>query len=261
MAYRGAIDASPESAFLHRDLATMERKAGRADVALAEARAAIALDADDAKAHVLVGDVLAERLDTDGAIAAYRRAAALDPSPAIEAAIARVRDRAREAALPAQYRGIGERPQATRAEVAALLGVHLGPLLSGAPQRQVVVTDVRGHWADSWIQTVTRAGAMEVFPNYTFQPSALLRRGDLADAVSRVLGIIAPAAAATRWDSAVVNVTDVPQGHLAYAAVRRAVAAGMMPLHDGAFQLLGAVSGAEAIDVVTRLSALAGGRR
>ena len=261
VAYRGAIDASPESAFLHRDLATMERKAGRADVALAEARAAIALDADDAKAHVLVGDVLAERLDTDGAIAAYRRAAALDPSPAIEAAIARVRDRAREAALPAQYRGIGERPQATRAEVAALLGVHLGPLLSGAPQRQVVVTDVRGHWADSWIQTVTRAGAMEVFPNYTFQPSALLRRGDLADAVSRVLGIIAPAAAATRWDSAVVNVTDVPQGHLAYAAVRRAVAAGMMPLHDGAFQLLGAVSGAEAIDVVTRLSALAGGRR
>ncbi|HUU33084.1 MAG TPA: hypothetical protein VMW48_03415, partial [Vicinamibacterales bacterium] len=39
VAYRTAIDASPESAFLHRDLAFMERKAGREDEALVEARA------------------------------------------------------------------------------------------------------------------------------------------------------------------------------------------------------------------------------
>ena len=261
-AYRVAIQASPESAFLHRDLARMEHAAGRADVALAEARAAIALDPDDAAAHVLVGDVLAERQDAEGAVAAYRRAAALDPSPAIEAAITRVRDGAREAALPAQYRDIAERPQAARADIAALLGVRLGPVLTRAPQRQMVVTDVRGHWADPWIQTVTRAGAMEVFPNYTFEPSAPIRRGDLADAVSRVLALIAPAgsATATPWERAPVTVSDVPPGHLAYPAVRRAVAAGVMPLRDGAFQPLAPVSGAEAVEVVTRLAALTGGR-
>ena len=263
VAYHAAIQASPESAFLHRDLARMEHTAGRPDVALAEAQAAIALDGDDAAAHVIVGDVLAERQDADGAVAAYRRAAAVDPSPAIEAAITRVRERARDAALPAQYRAIAERPQAARADIAALLGVRLAPVLTRAPQRQMVVTDVRGHWADPWIQTVTRAGAMAVFPNYTFEPSAPIRRGDLADAVSRVLALMAPAgsALATRWETGPVTVSDVPPGHLAYPAVRRAVAAGVMPLREGAFELLAPVSGAEAVEVVTRLAALFTGGR
>ncbi|MEP7116577.1 MAG: S-layer homology domain-containing protein [Acidobacteriota bacterium] len=259
-AYRAAITASPESAFLHRDLALMERKAGRADEAVAEARAALALDGDDARAHVIIGDVLAERSDFEGALAAYRSAAAVEPSAAIDAAMARVRDRARDEALPPEYRGIGAQPSATRGDVAALMGVRLGAMLSRAPQRPVVVTDVRGHWARPWIQTVTRAGAMEVFSNYTFQPAAPLRRGDLADAVSRVLGLIAASSpgGVARWDSAAVTVSDVPPGHLAYPAVRRAVAAGVMPLHDGAFQLLAPVSGAEAIDVMTQLTTLAG---
>ncbi len=261
-AYRAAIQASPDSAFLHRDLARMEQAAGRTDVALVEARAALALDADDAATHVILGDLLAERQDSDGAVAAYRRAAALDPSPAIEAAIIRVRERARDAALPAQYRDIADRPQAARADIAALLGVRLATVLTRAPQRQVVVTDVRGHWADPWIQTVTRAGAMEVFSNYTFAPSAAIRRGDLADAVNRVLTLIAPAGSPTaaRWETGAIAVADVPAGHLAYPAVRRAVAAGVMPLRDGAFQLLAPVTGAEAVEVVARLAALTGGR-
>jgi hypothetical protein len=261
-AYRTAIDNWPDAAFLHRDLALMERGAGRAAEALAAAGAAIALDPDDARVHVLVAELLADQNDLDGALAAYGRAAALEPSPGIEAALTRLRERARDAALPPQYQGIGERPQVTRADIAALLGVRLGPVLADAPQRPVVLTDVRDHWADPWIQAVTRAGAMEVFPNYTFLASAPLRRGDLADAASRVLGLLTAAnpGAATDWERAPVAVSDVTPEHLAYPAVRRVVAAGVMPLHDGAFELLAPVSGAEAIEVVTRLEALAGGR-
>lgn len=261
-AYRAAIAASPDSAFLHRDLAFMERAAGRPEQAFVAASAALALDAEDAGTHALVGDILAQRGDAAGAIAAYRRAAALDPSPAIEAAITRVRDGARDAALPPQYREIGGRPQATRADVAALLGVRLATTLARAPQRQVVVTDVRGHWADPWIQAVTRAGAMEVFPNYTFQPTAPLRRGDLADAVSRVLGLIGQgnSGGAARWEGEPVAVSDVAPAHLAYPAVRRAVAAGVLPLEGGVFRLLAPVGGAEVIDAVARLAVLAGER-
>ena len=51
------------------------------------------------------------------------------------------------------------------------------------------MTDVRGHWAERWIQTVARSGAMEVYPNYTFQPDAPIRRLGLADAVSRALAV------------------------------------------------------------------------
>lgn len=260
-AYRAAIEGSPDAAFLYRDLALVERRAGRPETALELARAALVHDADDAKAHTLIGDVLAERDEFDEALAAYRRAAAIDPSPAIEQRMARLRDRARDAALPVQYRTIGERPQATRADLAALLGVRLAAALARAPQRQVVVTDLRRHWAQTWMQAVTRAGAMEVYPNYTFQPDAAVRRADLADMVSRTLALVAPPASLAKWDAAAVTATDVPTAHLAYPAVRRAVASGLLPLEGGAFQLLRPVSGAEAAQVVDRLAALAGGRR
>lgn len=259
-AYRAAIEASPDAAFLYRDLAAVERRAGRPETALELARAALVYDADDARAHLIIGDVLAERREFDEALAAYRKAAALEPSPAIDATIARVRERAREAALPSQYRAIPERPQATRGDLAALLGVRL-TALSRAPQRQVVVTDVRGHWAESWIQTVARSGAMEVYPNYTFQPDAPLRRLGLADTVSRALAVLRPAATVAGWDATAVTVTDVPAEHLAYPAVRRAVASGVLRLEGGAFNLLRPVTGAEVVDVVGRLSAMAGARR
>lgn len=259
-AYRAAIEASPDAAFLYRDLATVERRAGREETALELARAALVYDADDARAHMIIGDVLAERREFDEALAAYRKAAAIEPSPALEATIARVRERAREAALPSQYRAIPDRPQATRGDLAALLGVRLGAL-ARAPQRQVVVTDVRGHWAESWIQTVARSGAMEVYPNYTFQPNAPLQRLGLADAVSRALAVLRPAATVAGWDATAVAVTDVPAEHLAYPAVRRAVASGVLRLENGAFNLLRPVTGAEVVDVVGRLSAMAGGRR
>lgn len=259
-AYRAAIEASPDAAFLYRDLATVERRAGREETALELARAALVYDADDARAHMIIGDVLAERREFDEALAAYRKAAAIEPSPALEATIARVRERAREAALPSQYRAIPDRPQATRGDLAALLGVRLGAL-ARAPQRQVVVTDVRGHWAESWIQTVARSGAMEVYPNYTFQPNAPLQRLGLADAVSRALAVLRPAATVAGWDATAIAVTDVPAEHLAYPAVRRAVASGVLRLENGAFNLLRPVTGAEVVDVVGRLSAMAGGRR
>jgi tetratricopeptide (TPR) repeat protein len=259
-AYRAAIEASPDAAFLYRDLAGVERQAGRPETALELARAALIYDADDVKAHMLIGDVHAERQEFEPALAAYGRAAAVDPSPAIAAAIAGVRDRAREAALPAEYRAIGQRPQATRGDLAALMGVRLAPLAS-APQRQLVVTDVRGHWAERWIQTVARSGAMEVYPNYTFQPDAPIRRLGLADAISRTLAVLGPAASVAAWDATAVTISDVPPDHLAFPAVRRAVASGVLRLDGGAFNLLGPVTGADLVAAVTRLSALAGGQR
>ena len=38
---------------------------------------------------------------------------------------------------------------------------------------------------------MARAGLMEVYPNHTFQPNAVVRRGDLAQAASKALSLIA----------------------------------------------------------------------
>ncbi|MGE0812144.1 MAG: S-layer homology domain-containing protein [Vicinamibacterales bacterium] len=259
-AYRAAIAASPETAFLYRDLALVERRAGRPETALELANAALFHDSGDVQAHLLIAEIQAERNEYDAALDAYAKAAAIEPSAAIDAAMARLRERRRDAALPEEFRAIPDRPQASRADVAALLGVQLSARLSAAPQRPVVVTDVRGHWAEDWILAVARAGAMEVYPNYTFQPAAPLRRADLADAISRALGVVASPAAVAAWDAADVSAEDVPTTHLAYPAVRRAVAAGVLRLDGDEFGLLRPVTGEEARDAVARLSALGASR-
>jgi hypothetical protein len=100
---------------------------------------------------------------------------------------------------------------------------------------------------------------MDTQPNYTCQPAGRVRRGDLAQTVARALGLIAARspARARAWQGTTPKIADVGPGHLSYAAVSQAVASGVMPLENGAFQLLRPVTGAEAADVIGRLEALA----
>ncbi len=259
LAYQQASAASPDSPFLYRDLAAMELKAGRPDLAAEQARRAIELDPTDGRAHAVLGQVLEQGGDAAGALAAYEKARSLDPSSVPEATLAAARERAAVLKLPAEYRAIPGNPQVTRADVAALIGVRLAPLVAQARPRQVVITDVRGHWAQPWIQSVVQAGIMDTQANYAFDPSGVVRRGDMARTVSRVLSLIAALhpERAGRWQSARVEVADVAPTHLSYPAVSMAAASGVMPLENATFGLLRPVSGAEAAEIVERLEALA----
>jgi tetratricopeptide (TPR) repeat protein len=259
-AFAKAIAASPESSFLYRELGGIERQAGRPDEALAQFRKAVELDPRDALAYAAVGAILQERGDAAGALAAYEAAAAIDPATVPEATLARAREAATLAKLPEQYRAISAMEAVTRGDLAALVGVRLEPLVASVQPRQVVITDVKGHWAQPWITAVVRAGVMETQPNYTFQPGAQVRRGDVALTVNRALALIARQhpQLAGKWQNARLQISDLPPGHLSYPAVSAAVAAGVMRLQpDGSFQLLRPVTGAEAVEIVGRLQALA----
>lgn len=257
-AYGQAIAASPDSAFLYRDLALVERKAGDDTAALEHFQKAISLESSDAASHANIGAILEQRGDVPGALAAYERARALDPDEVPAERIAKLREAVALAALPSEYRAIPASPSVSRADVAAMLGVRLSTLIANTRPRQSVVTDVRGHWAQQWITSVVRAGVMETQPNYTFQPNGRVRRVDLAQIVARVLALIAPLrpAAAKNWQTAKQKIADVPPSHLNYAAVSMAVTSGVLPLDNGAFQLLRPVTGAELTEVVARLEAL-----
>lgn len=260
VAYVQAIAASPESAFLYRDLGLVERKAGELAQALEHFRKAASLDPTDAVSQAQVGSILEEQGDLAGAVAAYEKARAVDPGAVPAERLATLREAEKLSKMPAEYRAIPSSPVATRGELAALIGERLEPLLAKVRQRQVVVTDIRNHWAQDWIMRVVRAGMMDTQPNYTFQPNLRVRRGDLAHTVGRVINLIAAARpeAGKAWQGARPKITDVPPGHLSYPSVSAAVAAGVMPLTDTAtFQLLRPVSGAEIVEVVTRLEALA----
>jgi tetratricopeptide (TPR) repeat protein len=259
--YLAAIAASPESAFLYRELAAIERKAGDETSAAAHAEQAVKLDPTDVRALTLIAEILESNHDWTKAADAYAAVNAVEPGDAVAAKIDQMREKAAFEAMPAEYRSIDQSPTVTRAQLAALLGARLEDLLRRARgSNAVLATDTRGNWAAPWIQAVTRAGVMEPFPNHTFQPSAIVRRGDLAQAASRVLTLIAgekPKLAA-RWRDPRPNFADVGPAHLSYQAAARSVSAGVMaPLEGDTFQLTRPVTGSEALDTVSKLEALA----
>ena len=262
-AYQRAIEASPESAFLYRELAEQERKRGDLTAALGHFRKAVELDASDAASWVETGALLEDQQDFDGAAAAYRHAAEIEASAELTARIAAATEKAREAKLPAEFKAIRQSPQITRGELAALIGMRLEPLLRSVPAKQVVLTDIRGHWAAPWIAAVVNAGIIDAFENHTFQPRQRLRRVDLATAVSRMVTLLAQSRPQLRTQLAErPKIADMAPAHLNYPAVAAAVSTGVVPLLDGQrFQTTRPVSGAEAVETIDRLRALAGDLR
>jgi tetratricopeptide (TPR) repeat protein len=259
-AYRRALGASPESGFLYRELAIAEQRLGRLDDALAHARRALELDPADARSHVIAGEVLEAQRQYAAAAAEYEAAAAIEPSEELAGRIEAARERAALAALPAEYGAIAAEPAITRAQLAALIGVRLDELLERAPPRQApVMTDTRSSWAAPWITAVVRAGIMDPYPNHTFQPASPIRRGDLALAASRVLGLGGAhnQAILEKWRAARPRFDDLPPAHLNYPAAAMAVEAKVLdPIEGRAFHPGRLVSGAEAIQVLDRLEAL-----
>lgn len=260
-AYQLAIAASPQSPFLYRELAAVDQKAGDAASALTHAEQAVKLDPSDARSQALIAQVYESQHQWAKAADAYEAANALEPSEALTTKLDELREHAAFESMPAEYKTIEQATTITRAQLAALIGVRFESLLRRSRAASApVITDTRSNWAAPWILSVTRAGVMDVFPNHTFQPNAVVRRGDLAHAVSQVLAHLAsekPKLAA-KWMDGRPHFNDVSPTHLSYPAAARAVSSGIMPTLDGGtFQLARPVSGAEAVQVVDRLEALA----
>jgi tetratricopeptide (TPR) repeat protein len=261
-AYTAAIAGSPDSAFLYRELAGVEKQKGDADAALEHFRKAAALDPGDAKTLAQIGEILEAGGDFDEAAKAYEAAAAIEPSADLDKRLDDLRSKVALARLPAEYRAIDSAPQITRADLAALIGIRLNSMLSTVRRGDAaLITDVRNNWAATWIMSVARAGIMEPFANHAFLPRTVVRRTDLAQAAARLLARIAPPnpARAKAWDAARLKFSDLSPSHLAYPAASVAVASGVMKTAAGnSFQPSRAVTGAEAIEVITKIQALAG---
>lgn len=259
--YGRAVKASPDSAFLQRDLADVERQLGNGDRARTLIERALTLDPQDAKAYAIRGELREAAGEQEAALADYRRALELDPGlPELSARITEIETGLKEAALPAEFKAIGSAARVTRGDAAALLAYRLPAVLQGAARGTVLITDSRRHWAQQAILLAARAGAMEVYPNHTFQPGGGMTRGEFAAVVSRVLNLIAARApqASQGWREARLAFSDVRPGHTLHAAISRAVASGVLrPIEGQTFGISRPMTGSDAVEAVDRLTRLA----
>lgn len=260
--YERTIAASPESPFLYRELANVERREGHLSAALEHAQKAATLNPGEPRNLVTIGEIHEAQGEFVKAADAYAAAAALEPSESLDARVEELRARAAFTAMPAEYRSIEASPSVTRAQLAALIGVRLDDVIKRAGRNNaVVLTDTRGSWAAPWILTVARAGIMESYPNHTFAPNAIVRRGDLALTASRALALIGAdhPRLAESWRNARGRFSDLSPGHLSYPAASVSVQSGVMtPDGDGSFQLSRPITGVEALAAVRKLEELSG---
>jgi len=116
-----------------------------------------------------------------------------------------------------------------------------------------VAVDISASWARDHITTILGLGIMDVYPNHTFQPGARMRRGEVAQAVARVLDLLRVPKTPAPLPS------DVAPSHLDRDAVVRVVGAGIMPLGpDGEFEPWRTVNGREAVEIVEALARVVG---
>jgi tetratricopeptide (TPR) repeat protein len=256
-----ALALSPASGVIHLELALVELDAGDMAAALRHARRATEVDPNNAEAHAALARTFEAAGNPSGAAAAYARAVEIDPRPEWRERVAALSERADLAVIPAEFREVPTAATVTRAQVAAYLGTRLDALIARAPARSTsVATDIRGHWAAPWILPVTRAGIMEIQPNHTFQPAETLRRGDLAQVVSRLLALIPQRQMdLARWRAAKPRFADLPATNVFYPSAALAVAAGAMSTRAGSrFDATQPASGPDLAAAVARIEQISG---
>lgn len=248
--YAAALEAAPEVAGVR--LALAELLVARGDLA----GAAAVLERDpsgDRSVALRRADLLSRQQDFAGALEVYRGLLSRDPS---DESARQGEKSAREAldllAMPEEYRKIADAPRVTRADLAALLSVRVRALGRVAPGEPRVAVDIGGSWAREHVARVLALGIMDLYPNHTFQPGAVVRRVDLARAAARALDRLGVSGAGAPTPA------DMSRSHLDYEGVERALGAGLMGLGaQGAFEPWRAVSGREAIEVVDGIERLA----
>ena len=249
--YRLALAAAPEVAGVRLELADLLESTGdpsaAADVLEAD-------PTDDRQVLSRLAALLMGMKQYERGLDAWRRVLARDPrdpealkkSREVIAAIEFAR-------MPEEYQRIPQAARLSRADLAALLYVKVPQLARLQNREPKVAIDISGSWAREHIVSVLALDIMDVYPNHSFQPGAVVRRGDLARAAARVLDLFRARAGEGPAP------TDMARTNLYFDAALRVVGAGLMGLTaEGAFEPWRPVSGQEAVEVVSGVARLVG---
>jgi tetratricopeptide (TPR) repeat protein len=216
------------------------------------------LEADPSEDRAVLsrlGSLLMQLKQYERALDAWRRILARDPRDAEALKRSREAIAAIEfAKMPEEYQRIPIAPRISRADLAALISVKIPQLAKVAPHEPKVAIDISGSWAREHIVSMLALDVMDVYPNHSFQPGAIVRRGDLARAAARVLDLFR-----ARSGNGATSPTDMARANLYYDAALRLVGVGLMGLTaEGAFEPWRPVTGQEAVEVISGVARLVG---
>ncbi|MGI2293339.1 S-layer homology domain-containing protein [Paenibacillus sp. GXUN7292] len=115
----------------------------------------------------------------------------------------------------------------------------------GQPE-QVILTDIKGHWGQVWIEKATQLGIVQGYSNHTFQPDKAVSRQELISMLVRALD--------PSDETAALDFADQKQiGAWAADAVKSAVQAGWINGYsDGSFRPQANMTRAEMTAVIVR---------
>ena len=156
--------------------------------------------------------------------------------------------------MPEEYRRIPSSPTITRADLAALVMSKVTMLSRQPPGPAKVALDISGSWARDQIIRALALDVLDVYSNHTFQPAAIVRRGDLATA-----GAARARPGASTPAANLANPTDMAASNLSRYPAARVVGRGSWTCTEaGAFEAWRPVTGQEAVDVLEGLVRLVG---
>jgi len=119
-----------------------------------------------------------------------------------------------------------------------------------------IAQDIKGHWAEGYINIALNIGAMEAYPNRLFMPDAPVRRGEFAMLVQNILlRAKGEEELASKFTSAPSPFPDVERGNYTLNAAVITTTRGLLEatVDEGEFKPSDPVSGAEALLALRKL--------
>lgn len=251
-----ALAIAPDSAPVHLARGRFFTAIRRYKDAKGELDRAAALDPRSAEAHYLLGVAYLAGGDREEARSSFARALELDPghARARQALAGLLESRYVAAGIPGDYANLGGHPTISRGELGVILAVELG----ADPDRntwrsddvqRVNWPDLDRAWGGRWLRASVVRHWIEAFPDGSLHLDDPMTRGQLAILLARM------DAASGRWSGARPDTVfrDLGPRHYLARAAAEAVRLGL-PLREGRFEPLAAVTGDETLRSVRGLA-------
>ncbi len=218
-------------------------------------RRALAMAPKEPTLHLRFADLLARENKADEAASERKIAEDLMPRRAGNAPATTeprgddLEDLGRWGSDIAVFRQIRNAPVVSREQVAAIILKYF-PQVVEHRQTPQIVTDIDSSWARTEIQTVVDVGLMDLLANHTFEPGAVMTRGDFATALARVIRMIG----LSPNPAAPIATPDVVPTNTQYADIQLVLGFALMSVQDsGNFDVSGDVSGRDGVHAADRL--------